>query len=371
MRNPRNTRNNWKWNIIGFFAEITLVFEKYPNEFLRRRMKQKKVIIDRPGGVEALRIAEADIPTPGKKEVRIRISTAGVAFADIMMRSGKYPGRLRYPLTPGYDVCGSIDACGEGVDSPEIGSKVVAFTRVGGYAQYVCTPSERAFKIPMDISDGEAVCLVLNYLSAYQMMYRVAGIEKGGCALVHSAAGGVGTALLQLGKLIGLRMYGTASKEKHHVVQICGGIPIDYRAYDFEQVIRELEPGGVDAIFDPVAGSHWLRSMRVLSKGGILVGYGVLSLFQKGEFIGSYLNVAAQMIKLKLFHLKRHFAFYGIDVKRHPDWYREDLENIFSYYLKGLIRPVVACILPLSDVRTAHTLLERGKVAGKIVLDCS
>ena len=175
-------------------------------------MKNRRIIISRKGGPEVLKLIEEEAPSPAGGEVRVRVQAAGVAFADIMMREGLYPGAPPVPFTPGYDIVGLVDEPGAGVKSLSPGKRVAALTKVGGYADYLCLPEKDLVEMPIGLDPAEAVCLVLNYMTAWQMLHRVAHVREGEKILIHGAAGGVGTALLQLGVLSGLELYGTASK---------------------------------------------------------------------------------------------------------------------------------------------------------------
>jgi NADPH:quinone reductase-like Zn-dependent oxidoreductase len=233
-----------------------------------------KVVISRFGGPEVLEVVTEDLREPRPGEVRVKVLAAGVSWVEYMLRHGGYPGQAKPPLTPGYDVVGVVDRNGEGAVRFEPGQSVAALTITGGYAEYVFVPESQLVPVPLGLDAAVAVCLVLNYVTAYQMLHREAHVAKGGRMLVHSAAGGVGTALLELGRLAGLEMFGTASAPKHELVARFGARPIDYRSEDFVARLHELAPGGVDLVLDSIGGSHWLRSHRCLRRGGKLIAYG-------------------------------------------------------------------------------------------------
>ena len=162
-------------------------------------------------------MVEGELPNPGAAEVRVKVFAAGVAFADVLMRRGMYLGQPPFPFVPGYDVVGEIDAIGESVTDFRVGQRVAALLMTGGYSQFTIVPEADLVPVPDGLDPAEAVSLVLNYVTAYQMLRRVAEMRSGQSMLVHSAAGGVGTAALQFGKIIGLTMFGAASKPKHRV----------------------------------------------------------------------------------------------------------------------------------------------------------
>src|SRR5262245_49313653 len=243
-------------------------------------MKHRRVVVNRQRRLE---LVEEDLPSPRPGEVRLKMLAAGVALPDVMMREGIHPEARRRPFTPGWDVVGIVDALGEGVGAVPLGATVAALPIVGGYAEYLCLPATELVPVPPQLDPAEAVCLILNYVTAYQMLHRSAQAKPGETALVHGAAGGVGTALLQLARLHGIRIYGTASTGKLKTVESLGGHPIDYTRSDFLKVIRGIPRGGVDIVFDGIGGWNLLRSWRALTRGGRLVAYGLQSFFVGGK----------------------------------------------------------------------------------------
>jgi NADPH:quinone reductase-like Zn-dependent oxidoreductase len=198
------------------------------------------------------------------------------------------------------------------------------------------------------------------------LIHRIAKLRQGQSVLIHGAAGGVGTAGLQLGSLLGLKMFGTASKPKHHLVAALGGIPIDYRTEDFSR-----RAGGVNAVFDPIGGRNWLRSYRALGKGGRFIGYGMSAAIQGGR--RNMMLAAASLAWLGLADLVpgKSARWYNIMTeKKHPEWFREDLSRSLAMLQEKSISPVIAERLPLREAGRAHELLERASVSGKIVLMC-
>lgn len=238
-------------------------------------MFYKRVVISRTRGSEVLQVIEEKLPRPQPGEVRVKILTAGVAFGDILARLGARPGVPPLPFSPGYDLVGLVDALEEGVSTWQVGQRVAAFTTIGAHAAFLCVPASWLVAVPADLDAAEAVSLVLNYVTAYHLLNRTAQIQSGERILIHDAAGGVGMALLQLGKLAGVEMYGTASRKKHSLVTSSGAVAINYQQEDFVQRIQDLTGDGVDAVFDPIGGSHFWRSHRVLRQGSRLVAYGI------------------------------------------------------------------------------------------------
>jgi NADPH:quinone reductase-like Zn-dependent oxidoreductase len=325
-----------------------------------------RIVVTRRGGPDVLRLVEEPIPEPGAGEVRVKTEVAGVSAFDAMVRSGRFPGFPKVPFTPGVDVVGVVDVVGEEVSTVAPGQRVavlLGFT-LGGYADYVCVPAGDAVPVPSDVDAAEAVCLVANYLTAHRVMHEVASVRSGERVLIQGAAGGVGTALLELGRLAGLEMYGTASQRNHELVSRLGATPIDYRTEDFVDRIRELTGDGVDVVFDPIGGARQLwRSYRTLRRGGRLVWFGVAASSRHGMRV-----IPASLVT--------RFALSLIPDGKHapssPDpgneWNRATLAQLFDLLGSGKLEPLVAERLPLAEAARAHELLARGGYAGKLVL---
>jgi len=335
-------------------------------------MGYKKVIISKYGPPEVLQvIEEQSLPEPRSEEVRVKVLVTSAAFTDTLLRKGMYPEvRKKPPLTPGYDMVGIVDRCGEGVTSLKTGQRVAAMTVYGAYTEYMCLPQESLTPVPEGLDSAEVVSLILTYMTAYQMLHRSAKVHSGQTLLVHGAGGAVGTALLQLGKLLDLKMYGTARKSKHGLVKQLGGIPIDYQAEDFVERIKREPGGGIDAVFDCIGGDYFKRSFRVLRPGGILVAYG----FQQAIMgKGGIVDIIAGFLKLQFWNLmpnNRKALFYSITSmrKKHPAWFNEDLVQLMELLKQRKIQPVIARKMPLTEAVQAHRLLDRSDVEGKIVL---
>jgi NADPH:quinone reductase-like Zn-dependent oxidoreductase len=281
--------------------------------------KYKRVIVTRYGPSEVLKVIEEDLPEPGPGEVRIRILAAGASFADVLLREGIHPEARRPPFTPGWDIVGRVDKHGPGILTPEIGQIVAALPVVGGYVEYICLPQTELIPVPESADPAEAVSLVLNYGTAYQMMYRSAHVKPYQRVLIHSAGGGVGTALLQLGALVSLEIYGTASKGKHKMVSSLGGIPIDYKQVDFVDEIRRLTGDGVDVVFDAIGGRHLWRSYRTLRDGGTVVAFGHATSLINGTLTGGRRSrlrglptIAGYILASRLIPNRKKIVLYSI-----------------------------------------------------------
>jgi NADPH:quinone reductase-like Zn-dependent oxidoreductase len=343
-------------------------------------MRQTRIIVTHYGGPDALRVVEEECPEPKDGEVRVRVLAAGVSLPDLMMREGVHPETPRLPFTPGWDLIGVVDRLGGGVSGIEPGQIVAALPISGAYAEFVCLPQRELVPVPSEVDAGEAVSLVLNYVTAYQMLHRSARVRAGQRVLIHGAAGGVGSALLQLGRLAGLEMYGTCSSQMASAVSELGGTPIDYRQQDFVKEIHCLTSEGADVVFDGIGGTHIWRSRKALCPGGRVVAYGLTSLLRGGRLASGRSGHRHRFRAIAIFGLyiaggwllpgRKRVVPYSIQwLKRlRPAWFRQDLIALFDLLQQQKIKPLIAKRFPLAEARQAHELLGNGGVTGKIVL---
>jgi NADPH2:quinone reductase len=325
-------------------------------------------------------VVEEEGPEPKKGEVRVRVLAAGVSLPDLLMCEGIHPETPRLPFTPGWDLVGVVDRLGDGVSGMEPGQIVAALPIHGAYAELVCLPQRELVPVPSGLDAAEAVSLVLNYVTAYQMLHRSARVRPGQRVLIHGAAGGVGSALLQLGRLAGLEMYGTCSSQGASAVSELGGIPIDYRQLDFVQEIHRLTSGVVDVVFDGIGGPHIWRSRRAVRPGGTVVAYGLTSSLRGGRLASGRPGRRHRFREIAIFGLyiaggwllpgRKRVVPYSIQwLKRlKPALFREDVIALFDLLQQRKIRPMIARRFPLAEAAHAHELLGKGGVTGKIVL---
>ena len=345
-------------------------------------MRQTRVIVTQYGGPDVLRVVEEERPEPKRGEVRVRVLAAGVSLPDIMAREGVHPETPPVPFTPGWDLVGVVDQLGDAVTEMEPGQPVAALPIHGAYAEFVCLPREELVPVPPGLDAGEAVSVVLNYITAYQMLHRSAIVRPGQRVLIHGAAGGVGTALLQLGRLAGLTMYGTCSARSAPAVAELGGTPIDYRLDDFVREVRRLTGDGVDVVFDPIGGAHLWQSRRALRPGGRVVGYGLRTSL-RGEGLASgrpgrrqrFGGTAAFGLYIAggwLLPGRKRVVPYSIQTLKRlkPEFFREDLIALFDLLRQQKIKPLIARRFPLVEARQAQELLGQGGVTGKVILVC-
>jgi NADPH:quinone reductase-like Zn-dependent oxidoreductase len=326
-------------------------------------MKYKSVVATRRGGPQVLQIVENELIPPAAGQVRIKVLATGVGRTDINYRYGYSPLSPRVPFVPGYEVMGVVDAIGDRVTRVAVGDRVAALTGHGSYTEIVYLGQEHLVPVPVSISPADAVVVVLNYVTAYQMLHRVAKVKTGDKALLIGASGGVGTALLQLGKLAGLKMTGLASAGKHGLLTEMGATPVDYHIPNLVETIRRAEPGGYDFVFDGIGGEYGDHGLAVLRRGGKLVAYAAPT---------GWRDILSGLIKLTLTNLfsRKSAEFYGITAlyMRDKQPFMEDLAQLFSLLEQGKIKPIIAARLPLLEARQANEILESGQVTGNIVL---
>jgi len=331
-------------------------------------MSYKKVMITKFGDPEVLKVVEeANLPEPEAGEVRVKVLAASATFTDTTVRKGVYYClKETPPFPPGYDMAGVVDKLGAGVTNFEVGQTVADLTVWGAYTEYILRPEDALVPVPVGLDPAEAVSMVLSYVTAYQMLHRSAKVKRGQKILVHGAGGAVGTALLELGALLDLEMFGTASKSKHELVKSLGGTPIDYKSEDF--VARVQAAGGVDAAFDAIGGKNFKRSFKSLKKGGTLVAYGFYN-----NAMGKGGNVPIEYMRVALWNILpngRKAVFYSIgDLrKKNPEWFKEDMGALFDLVKEGKIKPSIERRMKLEEAVQAHELIEQAAVKGRIVL---
>ena len=325
----------------------------------------KAVMLTGKGGPEMLETVELPIPVPGPGEVRVKVRATGVGATDITMRRSSYPYAPPLPFVPGYESIGIVDEVGEGVQTLREGDRVCAILVHGGYSTHVVREAEHWVKVPDGLDDVEAVSLVLNYVTAYQMIHRSAGLEPGQSALVNAANGGVGQALLDLLHAHGVSTVGAAAKSKHDIVKSYGAIPIEGRTASLDIGVHAVLPEGVDAAFDGVGGAHTRQCVASTRRGGITIWYGFMAAQRFPAIVRSALSLYLGA-RLR----GRRGSFYGITMlyQKNPRPFLEDLPKLFDLLAQSKISPRVAQTFPLLDARKANERLEAGGIEGKLVL---
>lgn len=319
-----------------------------------------------PKALDVLEIVELPVPVPGPGELRVRVRAAGVGATDFLVLGGRYLFAPKIPFVPGYEIAGVVDALGPGVEGFHVGQRVAALTVYGGFGEMLVREAFHFIPIPDGVTDSDAAAVILNGVTAYQAIHRVGKAQAGQTALVTGAAGGVGTAALQLLRIAGVKVYGAASSAKHATVRALGAVPIDYRAGRLDQLVRRLEPNGVDLVLDGIGGANIGPCIGALRPGGRLVAYGFMAATGLFSTARMFANIVVGS-RLR----GRRGSFYGITAlyRRNRRPLKEDLPKIFSLVAEKKLDPLIAKRFPLLEARQALELLATGTVAGKIVLE--
>ncbi len=335
----------------------------------------RQIWIPKVGLPDILQIQAAPDPTPRTGEVRIRVQTCGINFADIMGRMGIYSDAPEMPYVPGYEVAGVVDIIGQGVPDIREGDPVFAITQFGGYTDMICVPHKQVFKRLEWMSTKDAVALPVNYLTAYMMLVVMGSLHAGEKVLIHAAAGGVGLAALDICRIIGAETFGTASPQKHDFLIERGlTVPIDYRNQDYERVIKDLTGGkGVHLVLDPLGGVNWPKNYRLLMPTGRLVHFGMSSIVQGKR--RSWLNMMRQMIMLPFYTplklMSDNKSVMGVNLAHlwdHIDLPRAWMKQIMSWYDEAIFRPHIDRVFPFEQAAKAHHYLQDRKNVGKVIL---
>ncbi|WP_329292614.1 medium chain dehydrogenase/reductase family protein [Streptomyces pseudovenezuelae] len=332
-----------------------------------------------PGKVEpeGLEIRHGAVPAAGAGQVVIRMEATGVSFAEQQMRRGRYYDQPPFPFVPGYDLVGTVQATGEGVDPHLAGTRVAALVKVGGWASHVRVDAADVVPVPDGIGAAEAETLVVNGITAWQMLHRKARVRAGQTVVVHGANGGVGSVLVQLARAAGAQVIGTASPRHHDALRERGVVPVDYRADDLAARIRVVAPReGVHAVFDHVGGRGIVDSWRLLAPGGTLVSYGSAATRDaEGSKQWPVLKLLGRVWLWNALPNRRRALFFNVWAgralakNRFRSRLRADLTQVFAALQRGEVSAQIAAQLPLARAAEALRLAESGTVAGKVVLN--
>jgi len=323
-------------------------------------------------------ISETPKPAPAAGEVRVAVRAFGLNFAELMASQGLYPDAPKLPAILGYEVAGEIDAVGDGIDSARIGERVVAMTRFGGHAQYCCVPASFALAIPASMSFETAAALPVTYLTAYHMLFFAANLRAGESVLVQMAAGGVGTAVLQLCRTVpNVTTFGTASAAKHQTLRDNGcTYPIDYHAVDYAAEVRRLTGSrGIDVVLDPLGGRDTLKGYRLLRAGGRIVVYGFANLQQPRR---NLLRVLGRLVQVPRFSplrlMNANRGIIGVNIGHlfgRADLLLDEMSELLKLYERGQIAPVIDRVLPFDSAAEGYDRIATGQNVGKIVVAVS
>jgi len=333
------------------------------------------------GDASVIKQQQTTIKSPGTGEVQLRIQATGLSMADVLIRRGVYLDIRKPHVITGYEAIAVIEAMGTGVSkshpSLTIGTQVALMTLTGNNAHYRNVSANEVVILPEQLPPAlmpEAAALMLNYVTAYQMIHRQkltwATKSKPQRILIHSAAGGVGSALIQLLKPLDVQLWGTASPHNHQRLLEQSVVAIDYHTQNVAHVCQQA--GGMDIVFDGIGGRHLAESKRCLTPTGQLIFYGMTELItgnqpSKLQFSNYIIRTAWYLLKSKL---TKNIRFYSITDtrKKHPDWFVEDFNKVFELYRTGVIKPELAPVLPMSKITEAHHKMEMGEIQGKQIL---
>ncbi len=333
-------------------------------------MKYHHFVATSKGGPEVLEWQEFEPGPPQPGEVAVRAEASGVLLADVLWQLGITPVGPKHPFTPGYDVVGVIEEVGPGVSGLEKGQRVAAMIQYGGYTEYAILPADRVVQVPEGVDPESAAAATTSYLTAYMLIHSEGQLIAGDVLLAHGAGGGTGSAVVEVASLAGVKVYGTASKAKHGLVEAQGGFPIDYKTQDFVAVLRSKEPGGVDFVVDPIGGDVTARSLGLLKPGGKLVSTATIQSFQEGS---SRLATVFGILRLPLWsliHPGKKAYFWDVTNAAGKDLaqYRKDLATVFDLLHAGKLKPEIGEVVPLQDAPRAQQRLLDYEVQGKVVL---
>ena len=331
-----------------------------------------------PGVVEpgGLQLRQRTLSPPAAGQVLVRVEAAGVSFAEQGMRRNRYPGQPKFPFVPGYDLIGVVTGVGPDVDRAWIGKRVAALTKTGGWSSHAVIPAATLVEVPDGMDPAEAETVVVNGITAWQLLHRSAKIQAGQTVLVHGANGGVGTTLVQLARHAGARVIGTASPQHHGRLRALGVEPIDYHDPDLAGRVRALAPDGVDAVFDHLGLDSARRSYRLLARGGTLVSYGQAAQRDtQTPMLVLFLPLLTQLALWNYLPTGRRASFYNVwgGHRANPARFwarlRSDLGQVLALLRDGVLTAQVAARMPLTEATAAMELAESHTVVGKVILE--
>lgn len=342
--------------------------------------KKTEVIIKKAGGYDRLDFRESPIPSPNAGEVLLEVAAAGVNYADCVVRMGLYSSAKKYvgwPITPGFEVAGTILAVGEGVTDLAVGSRVLGITRFGGYTTHLVIPRDQAFLLPPNLSFAQAAGVPAVFLTAYYALFHLAAASKGSDILVHSAAGGVGTTLVQMAKKAGCRTVGVVGRShKIQTVKDLGAdAVIDKSSQDLWKEAETLAPHGYAAIFDANGVSTLSQSYKHLGSPGRLIIYGFHSMMPRKGGKPNWLKLAWDYIRTPRFNPlalteenKSVMAFNLSYLFEKKELLLPAMQEILAWLQGGELQAPPVSLYPLRDVARAHQDIESGQTIGKLIL---
>jgi NADPH:quinone reductase-like Zn-dependent oxidoreductase len=334
----------------------------------------RQVWITKNGPPEVLAVREAPDPKASPGKVRIRVRAAGINFADLLARVGLYPDAPKVPCVVGYEVSGVVDQVGDGVTGLKEGDRVLAMPRFGGYTDLLVAPAGVVLPMPPAMSFEEGAALPVTYLTAHHMMFYTGTLHRGSKMLVHSAAGGVGLAAIQLAKTRDCVILGTASPKKHDFLRAQGvHHPIDSGGDYVEAVRAAVGPGGLDLVLDAVGGDSWRKGYELLGPCGRLVVFGLSAASPSKK--RRLLHAVTQVLSVKKWSpiklMNHNKTISGTNLGHlfdRPDILAPQLQALVRMYEEGTIRPHVDRTFPFAEAAAAHHHIHDRKALGKVLL---
>lgn len=328
----------------------------------------KQVLVPRFGDESVLEVIEAKIASPQAGEMQVQVLHSVVAGSDVNMRRGMYPLQKKAPLTPGYSMIGRVLENGPGVTAFRPRALVACLTIYGAQAERMNVPARFVVPVPEHVDLRQATALILDWMTAYEMLERSAQIRRGQRIFVHGLSGSVGTGLLHLGRLRGAEVFGTASSSKHAELAANGAVVFDYREKEWIGEMRRL--GGVDAVFDPLGYQSFDESYSILRRGGLLVGYGQnLPALTNGPRPSPLPMILKLFARNLAFWKGKRTTFFGLF--RGSKHFAPDLALLFQWLAEGRIQVPIKAVYPLTEIQEAHRMYARGSGIGSIVLNVS
>jgi synaptic vesicle membrane protein VAT-1 len=330
--------------------------------------KIKKVVITEFGDESKLAIVETNLPNPNTGEVQLSVEYSIVSGSDVNMRRGTYPFQRKPPLTPGYSVLGKVHVNGKGCSKFKVGDRVACLSKYEGQAEFINLPERFLVPVPEGVDLKAAVALVLDWVTAYQMLHHVVHIKSGQKTFVHGLSGAVGGALLSLGRIQGAQVFGTASPSKHAELRKLGAVAFDYSDKGWIKAMQKL--GGVEAVFDPLGFESFDESYAILKEGGILVGYGLnLPALTKAPRPLAFPTILRLLARNLLFWSSKRTTFYGL--RRTSKNFIPDLELLLSWLISGKIWVPIKATFRLEEIQKAHQEYASSARIGSIVIEIS
>ncbi len=334
----------------------------------------RAAVVRKYGPPENFELRDWPDPVPKSGECLIRVRAVGINFADLLQRMGIYPGTPKPPFIPGFEVAGTVEQV-PGSTALRPGDRVVGMTRFNAYAEFAVCAANAAFAIPDALRFEQAAAIPVNYLTAFHSMFEMGNLRPGDRVFIHSAAGGVGVAAVQLARARGLVTFGTAGSAKQDFLRKIGvDHPIDYTREDFVEVVRRVAPAGIEMVLDPIGGKSFAKSLRCLGTMGRLVVFGFSAAAGPSgkRSLPRAAKAFAQMPRISPLKLmENNHAVIGVHLGRmrgREEVLRREMEEVLALYSAGQIHPVVGKTFPLDQAAAAHRYIHDRQNTGKVVL---